>query len=194
MSVNEQRVVVLGNGGVGKSSLTIRLITDNFMEEYDPTIEDTYQKTLVVDGESTVLNVLDTAGQEEYSSMQDQWMREGRAFLLVYSVTQKRSFEALNKLREKIIRVKQATNENSIPIILVGNKIDLSDEREVSTEMGKVLAGKWRCPFFETSAKTKVNSLECFNEAVRVIRAANNREEGKGEKPKPKKRSFCVLL
>ena len=72
MSVNEQRVVILGSGGVGKSALTIRLITDNFLEEYDPTIEDTYQKSLVVDGESTVLNVLDTAGQEEYSTMQDQ--------------------------------------------------------------------------------------------------------------------------
>ena len=70
--MSDQRVVVLGHGGVGKSSLTLRLITDNFMEEYDPTIEDSYQKSIVVDGESTVLNVLDTAGQEEYSSMQDQ--------------------------------------------------------------------------------------------------------------------------
>ena len=70
--MSDQRVVVLGHGGVGKSSLTLRLITDNFMEEYDPTIEDSYQKSVVVDGESTVLNVLDTAGQEEYSSMQDQ--------------------------------------------------------------------------------------------------------------------------
>ena len=71
-AMSDQRVVVLGHGGVGKSSLTLRLITDNFMEEYDPTIEDSYQKSIVVDGESTVLNVLDTAGQEEYSSMQDQ--------------------------------------------------------------------------------------------------------------------------
>jgi small GTP-binding protein len=72
MSVNDFKTVVLGSGGVGKSSLTIRLITDNFLEEYDATIEDSYQKTIVVDGESTTLHVLDTAGQEEYVSMQDQ--------------------------------------------------------------------------------------------------------------------------
>jgi GTPase KRas protein len=66
------KIVVLGSGAVGKSALVIRLITDNFMEEYDPTIEDSYQKAIVVDGESVVLNVLDTAGQEEYSTMQDQ--------------------------------------------------------------------------------------------------------------------------
>ena len=72
MTDNNFKIVILGSGGVGKSALTIRLITDNFLEEYDPTIEDSYQKTLVVDGESTQINILDTAGQEEYSSMQDQ--------------------------------------------------------------------------------------------------------------------------
>lgn len=69
---NAVKVVVLGEGGVGKSALTIRLITDNFLEEYEPTIEDSYQRTIVVDGESVNLNVVDTAGQEEYSIMQDQ--------------------------------------------------------------------------------------------------------------------------
>ena len=72
MTDSNFKIVILGSGGVGKSALTIRLITDNFLEEYDPTIEDSYQKTLVVDGESTQINILDTAGQEEYSSMQDQ--------------------------------------------------------------------------------------------------------------------------
>ena len=79
--------------------------------------------------------------------------------------------------------------------ILVGNKVDLESSRKVSTENGRLLAGKWRCPFFETSAKTKVNSLECFHEAVRVIRAANNRlDQGKDQKPKSRKRSFCAIL
>jgi len=69
---NTVKVVVLGAGAVGKSALTIRLITDNFLEEYEATIEDSYQRTVVVDGESVNLNVVDTAGQEEYSPMQDQ--------------------------------------------------------------------------------------------------------------------------
>eukprot|EP00968_Pinguiococcus_pyrenoidosus_P011283 scaffold903_cov262-Pinguiococcus_pyrenoidosus.AAC.18 len=77
----DYKLVVLGGGGVGKSALTIRLITDNFLEEYDPTIEDSYRKTMKIDGIEAVLDILDTAGQEEYSSMQDQWIREGALLL-----------------------------------------------------------------------------------------------------------------
>lgn len=75
---NEYKMVVLGSGAVGKSALTIRLVTQNFLEEYDPTIEDNYNKQVVVDGRTAHLDILDTAGQDEYSQMQDQWMREGK--------------------------------------------------------------------------------------------------------------------
>jgi GTPase KRas protein len=64
--------VVLGSGGVGKSALTIRLVTDNFLEDYDPTIEDSYRKQTTIDNSPALLDILDTAGQEEYTSMQDQ--------------------------------------------------------------------------------------------------------------------------
>jgi GTPase SAR1 family protein len=74
----EYKMVVLGSGAVGKSALTIRLVTQNFLEEYDPTIEDNYNKQVVVDGTGAHLDILDTAGQDEYSQMQDQWMREGK--------------------------------------------------------------------------------------------------------------------
>ena len=75
--VGAHKIVVLGSGGVGKSALVIRLVTDHFLEEYNPTIEDNFQKNVTVDNVPTVIDILDTAGQEEYSSMQDQWMREG---------------------------------------------------------------------------------------------------------------------
>ena len=89
----EYKLVVLGGGGVGKSALTIRLVTDNFLTEYDPTIEDSYRKQVVIDQKTALLDILDTAGQEEYSSMQDQWMREGKGFLLVYSITSRSTFD-----------------------------------------------------------------------------------------------------
>ena len=75
----EYKLVVLGGGGVGKSALTIRLVTDNFLDEYDPTIEDSYRKQVMIDDETALLDILDTAGQEEFSSMQDQWMRDGQS-------------------------------------------------------------------------------------------------------------------
>ena len=81
--------MVLGGGGVGKSALTIRLVNDNFLEEYDPTIEDSYRKNATMDEVvngvlnkvSVRIDILDTAGQEEFSAMQDLWMREGQGFL-----------------------------------------------------------------------------------------------------------------
>jgi GTPase KRas len=82
----EYKMVVLGSGAVGKSALTIRLVTQNFLEEYDPTIEDNYNKTINVDGIPAHLDILDTAGQDEYSQMQDQWMREGKGILVVYAI------------------------------------------------------------------------------------------------------------
>jgi small GTP-binding protein len=103
------RLVMLGSGGVGKSALTIRLITDNFLEEYDPTIEDSYQKNVNIDGQPALIEVLDTAGQEEYSSMQDQWMRDGQAFLLIYSITDEKTFQDLRNIREKLFRIKDST-------------------------------------------------------------------------------------
>ena len=102
----EYRIVVLGGGGVGKSALTIRLVTDNFLDEYDPTIEDSYRKQVMVDKETALLDILDTAGQEEFSSMQDQWMRDGKGFLLVYNITARNTFEEVSVLYDKILRSK----------------------------------------------------------------------------------------
>jgi GTPase KRas len=107
------KVVVLGAGGVGKSALTIRLVTDHFLEEYHPTIEDNFQKSATIDNIPTVIDILDTAGQDEYSSMQDQWMREGNGFVLVYAVDEAASFEDVSKYREKIFRTK---NSKSVPM------------------------------------------------------------------------------
>ena len=105
--IQEYKIVVLGGGGVGKSALTIRLVTDNFLEEYDPTIEDSYRKSVVIDEKACLLDILDTAGQEEFSSMQDQWMREGQAFLVVYSITSRTTFDEAIIMREKILRCKE---------------------------------------------------------------------------------------
>ena len=176
--------VVLGGGGVGKSALTIRLVTDNFLEEYDPTIEDSYRKQVMVDNDGALLDILDTAGQEEFSAMQDQWMREGKGFILVYTITSRTTFDEVSTLYEKILR---STDKDKVPLILVGNKCDLDSDRQVKTSEGEELAAKWGCPFFETSAKAKINNEECFYEIVREIRRT--------EQPKVATKSpFCSIL
>jgi len=184
----ECKIVVLGGGGVGKSALTIRLVTNNFLEEYDPTIEDSYRKSVVIDNESCLLDILDTAGQEEFSSMQDQWMREGQAFLVVYSITSRQSFEEAIIMREKILRCKE---EEEPPIVLVGNKCDLENQRQVQQSEGDSLIKEWgdNSSFYETSAKEKINHEECFYAAVRLVR----KNSAKPAPPKPSG-GFCQIL
>jgi len=184
----EYKIVVLGGGGVGKSALTIRLVTDNFLDEYDPTIEDSYRKQVMIDDETALLDILDTAGQEEFSSMQDQWMRDGKGFLLVYNIISRPTFDEVSLLHEKILRTKDC---DRVPMVLVGNKCDLKDERQVEYNEGAELAKKWNCQFFETSAKIKLNNEACFFELVREIRRANKVSAG-GKNPTKKK--FCNIL
>lgn len=90
-------MVVVGAGGVGKSALTIQLLQDYFMDEYDPTIEDSYRKQVVIDGETCLLDIIDTAGQEDkHSSLKDQYMRAGEGFLIVFAVNNAKSFRNMD--------------------------------------------------------------------------------------------------
>mmetsp|Transcript_61014 Transcript_61014/g.97020 ORF Transcript_61014/g.97020 Transcript_61014/m.97020 type:complete len:197 (+) Transcript_61014:110-700(+) len=190
----EYKIVVLGGGGVGKSALTIRLVTDNFLDEYDPTIEDSYRKQVQIDEQPALLDILDTAGQEEFSSMQDQWMREGKGFLLVYSITSKATFDEVAMLRDKILRTKDAENGQDIPIVLAGNKCDLEENRQVSADEGRKQAAEWNCGFFETSAKNKVNNVDCFYEVVRLIRKAEEQKNAQNKTTTKKKKFNCTIL
>ncbi|XP_043915116.1 GTPase HRas [Protopterus annectens] len=95
--MTEYKLVVVGAGGVGKSALTIQLIQNHFVDEYDPTIEDSYRKQVVIDGETCLLDILDTAGQEEYSAMRDQYMRTGEGFLCVFAINNTKSFEDIHQ-------------------------------------------------------------------------------------------------
>jgi len=161
------KIVVVGGGGVGKSALTIQLIQNQFVTEYDPTIEDSYRKQVTIDEETCLLDILDTAGQEEYSAMRDQYMRSGQGFLCVYSITSRGSFEEISSFREQILRVKDA---EKVPMVVVGNKSDLESERVVSQAEGKELAASFGCPWMETSAKERIRCEDSFYELVREIR------------------------
>lgn len=169
--MQEYKLVVVGGGGVGKSALTIQLIQSHFVDEYDPTIEDSYRKQCTIDKEQVLLDVLDTAGQEEYSAMREQYMRTGEGFLLVYSINSRNSLDELQSFYEQILRVKDTEN---VPVIVVGNKCDLEVERQVSYEEGLAVAKSFNCEFLETSAKQRINVEEAFYGLVRTIRSEND--------------------
>merc|ERR1711992_290369 len=158
-NMREYKIVVLGSGGVGKSALTVQFVQGIFVEKYDPTIEDSYRKVVEVDGNQCMLEILDTAGTEQFTAMRDLYMKNGQGFLLVYSITAQSTFNDLHDLREQILRVKDT---DDVPMLLVGNKCDLEDERVVGKDQGTHLAQEFQCAFLETSAKMKVNVLEIF--------------------------------
>ena len=160
----EHKVIVVGAAGAGKSALTQMFMYGNFVEEYDPTTADSYRKILEVDGEKCQLDILDTAGQEEY--MRDNYYRLGEGFLIVYAITMRDTFADVNRFHDHILSVK---GEEDVPLILVGSKCDLDGDREVPTSEGKAIAEKFNMPFFETSAKTRVNVDEVFFELVRQV-------------------------
>ncbi|KZT29643.1 24 kDa ras-like protein [Neolentinus lepideus HHB14362 ss-1] len=169
-NLREYKVCLLGDGGVGKSSLTVRFIQNHFLEDYDPTIEDWYRKQCVVDDEIALLDILDTAGQEDYIAMRGQYMRSSEGFLLVYSITSRQSFEQIIPLYQELLRVKGVV---SCPVILVGNKCDLDHGRQVTAREARSCAERMGCMFIETSAKTHVRVDDAFYELVREIRAHN---------------------
>ncbi|KYQ92134.1 Ras GTPase [Tieghemostelium lacteum] len=189
MTLQTLRIVGLGCGGVGKSSITINFIQNYFVDEYDPTIEDSYRRTSQVDGVTYLLDILDTAGQDDYSAMRDQYIRTGQGFLLVYDITKRSTYEEITTFVEQIKRVKET---QKVPIVLVGNKTDLEKHRVVSYQEGRELSKLYDCPFFESSAKTKINVIESFHELVREIKKAQNESIAKKEEKDKKKSPHMV--
>uniref|UniRef100_A0A1B0DM37 Uncharacterized protein n=1 Tax=Phlebotomus papatasi TaxID=29031 RepID=A0A1B0DM37_PHLPP len=151
------KIVMLGDGGVGKSAVTLQFVTRSFLEFHDPTIavengtlkicidfweqsEDSYQQQAVIDGEAALLDILDTAGQVEFTAMRDQYMRCGEGFIICYSVTDRHSFQEASEYRKLITRVRLTED---IPLVLIANKLDLQSQRRVTTEEGKHLASEF---------------------------------------------------
>ncbi|EPQ54126.1 hypothetical protein GLOTRDRAFT_62641 [Gloeophyllum trabeum ATCC 11539] len=166
--MREFNAVVLGAGGVGKSALTVRFIRDVFVENYDPTIEEEYRRNVEVDGDLYSLEVLDTAGAEQFTALNEVYMKSGRGFILVFSLTQEASLREVDNLRQQIYRIKGGNT--NVPIVVVGTKMDLVNEREVQRDTIQDLATRWALPFYETSAKRNWHVTEVFEDLVRQMR------------------------
>ncbi|RPA81913.1 ras-domain-containing protein [Ascobolus immersus RN42] len=196
------RISALLDGGVGKSCLTAQFVQNVWVESYDPTIEDSYTKVINVDGRTCMLEILDTAGTEQFTAMREIYMRTGHGFLLVYSITSLSTFQELTELRSQILRIKETQN---VPIVIVGNKSDLQEDRAVTHNRAIQLSQSWgRVPFYETSARNRLNVDEVFMdlcrqimrkeivEGTKVTKASSSTMDGQGGGRKKKK--FCTIL
>ncbi|KFO31500.1 GTP-binding protein REM 1 [Fukomys damarensis] len=162
------RVVLLGDSGVGKTSLA-SLFAGKQERDFHEQLGDVYERTLTVDGEDTTLVVMDTweAEKLEESWSPESCLQMGSAYVIVYSIADRSSFESASELR---IQLRRAHRADHVPIILVGNKADLARCREVSVEEGRACAVVFDCKFIETSAALQHNVAELFEGVVRQLR------------------------
>lgn len=182
-------ITICGDGGCGKSSITLRLVRSQWTHEYDPTIEDSYSITRRIDGATYHLNLTDTAGQEEYRGMWATSNLRSDAFLLVYDITNSNSLDQLTYFNDLIdmeteTRMEAWVNERKKsnnggadgtggwvkPVkIVAGNKCDLQESRQVPAQVGLEWSRARGCGFMETSARNTVNIEETFALIVRRV-------------------------
>ncbi len=157
---NELKLVVLGKSLVGKSALTFRFINDQFPKEHDTTIEDQYKTVININGSQVRLEILDTAGQDDYQSMLETWINSGAGFLLVYSIDDMESFTEVQKKYEKLVSLK---GKDVYSCIIVGNKCDLDENRrKVPKNVAEEYAKSKNVAFVEASALKTINVKEAF--------------------------------
>ncbi len=159
--INKQKLILIGDVAVGKTSIINSLLGQKFNEEYEPSIGvDFFSKTLKYKGKSIKLQIWDSAGQEKFRSLIPNYIRGASLIILVYDITNKTSFNNLNSWIEFI------NNYESTTIIICGNKIDLKDKREVSYEEGEKFSEEKKMDFFEISAKEETNLLNMLFSSV----------------------------
>ncbi|KAN0102067.1 ras domain containing protein [Hyaloscypha variabilis] len=186
MSSDPQRITITicGDGGCGKSSITLRLVRSQWTHEYDPTIEDSYSLTRRIDGQTYHLSLTDTAGQEEYRGMWASSNLRSDAFLLVYDITNAASLEVLQEFNDLIEIEAETRGDAGGPVkpikIVAGNKCDLQESRQVPAQVGLEWARKRGCGFMETSARNTVNIEETFALIVRRVVEARRIAAGGG--------------
>lgn len=191
--VLEHKIVVFGSGSVGKSAFTVQYTQGVFVEKYDPTIEDCYRKTLEYKGNMLLLEILDTAGTEQFTAMRDLYMKEGSGFVLMYSIISRQTFLDLKDIIDQISRIKDT---NNFPLVIVGNKVDLEEQRAVSKEEGQALAKKWNAKYIEASAKANFNVKESFFALLEELEKVPQETTYKDYETKKilKKKQACYII
>ncbi|TPX59797.1 hypothetical protein PhCBS80983_g02242 [Powellomyces hirtus] len=180
-----RKVAVLGSRAVGKSSLTVQFVENHFAETYYPTIENTFTKPIrhPTTHHEYMLEIYDTAGQDEYSILNSKHALGIHGYMLVYSVASRASLEMCAVVRDKILNY---TGMEWVPLVLVGNKLDLHQSRQVSTEEAQKLAKEWNCAAVECSAKLNQGVAKAFETMLMEI----EKQTG-GDSEPPKK--GCVI-
>jgi len=174
----QRKIAIVGSRSVGKSSLTVQFVDGHFVESYYPTIENTFSKIIKYKGQEFATEIIDTAGQDEYSILNSKHFIGIHGYMLVYSVASTQSFEMVQVIRDKILN---HLGSEWVPIVIVGNKSDLRpDQRQVTVEDCRGLAEKFNCAYTEASARYNENVTKAFELMIGQIEKQQNPNEPAG--------------
>lgn len=163
-------MLLIGNSGVGKSCLLLRYAENSFNENFFNTIGVDFKlKTVKHEGNIIKLQIWDTAGQERFRTLTASYYRGAQGIIIVYDVTDRETFDNVRTWISEIEKYSQA----GVCKILVGNKCDIEDKRQVPREEGEELAAQFQMPFIETSAKASLNVDEAFVTMTKEIKEKN---------------------
>ncbi|CAH1406197.1 unnamed protein product [Nezara viridula] len=177
------KLLLIGDSGVGKSCLLLRFADDTYSESYISTIGVDFKiRTIELEGKTIKLQIWDTAGQERFRTITSSYYRGAHGIIVVYDCTDRVSFENLKVWMEEIQRFASP----DVNKLLVGNKVDLSDKRQVSEEEAAELAAKYKIPFMETSAKSGNNVENSFMKMAGEIKKRIGPPSVEGDKPQVK--------
>ncbi|KAG7910867.1 hypothetical protein KL906_001247 [Ogataea polymorpha] len=189
----ERKIALVGARAVGKSSLAAQFAEEPFNDHYFPTIENQLKKEVKYKGIDYSLEIMDTAGQDEFSTLHNKLLIGVHGYMLVYSINSRQSFDMLAVVRDKILDgLGISSVEDGPPIVIVGNKSDLDFQRQVTEAELKQLARSFgHVPCFECSAKNNYNVQEAFNAVIDQI---EDSEEPMDEEETQVKSNGCVLM
>ena len=172
------KVGMFGGGGVGKTSITLQFVKGEFTDGYIPTIEDEFIKTIDFEGEPVSIEIIDTAGQDDFQAMRYRNMGSVEGFILVYSILDPVSISSLKEIHQEALLAKSVS---SIPCIIAANKCDLRDANSVPVEEGEKLGKELGCQVLETSAKENKNIQELYDGILKIL-LSKNKEKGTTQK------------
>lgn len=160
------KLLIIGNSSVGKTSFLFRYADDSFTSAFVSTVGIDFKvKTVFRNDKRVKLQIWDTAGQERYRTITTAYYRGAMGFILMYDITNEESF---NAVQDWCTQIKMYSWDNA-QVVLVGNKMDLEEERVITTERGNRLAEQLGLDFFETSAKENINVKQVFDRLVDII-------------------------
>ncbi|KAL3901762.1 MAG: hypothetical protein SGCHY_000340 [Lobulomycetales sp.] len=146
----------------------------------------------MVDNVNATVNIIDTAGQQEYTALRDQHLKDGKGFLLVFAMNDRNTFEEVQQLREQIIKLKDTKR---VPIVICGNKCDIPPEMmDIDKDAVSAWCQQLKMPYLETSAKENINVTDSFHDLVRECRKIKANPKTPASKKAKEPKSKCIIL